>query len=108
MYGGPPSNPIREDGPLRSANPYGRSKRMIEEVLRDADRHREPRHGPRAQHARGGARIRSGPAAAFPFAWPIADLTKAFERDQPVELARTIEALFDLKYLLPWPTPATC
>ena len=36
VYGDPPSNPIREDCPLRPANPYGRSKRMIEDMLRDA------------------------------------------------------------------------
>ena len=36
VYGDPPSNPIREDFPLRPANPYGRSKLMIEEILRDA------------------------------------------------------------------------
>jgi UDP-glucose 4-epimerase len=36
VYGDPPSNPIREDFPLRPANPYGRAKLMIEEILRDA------------------------------------------------------------------------
>ncbi len=36
VYGDPPSNPIREDCPLRPANPYGRSKLMIEDMLRDA------------------------------------------------------------------------
>lgn len=35
VYGDPQSNPIREDFPLSATNPYGRSKLMIEEVLRD-------------------------------------------------------------------------
>lgn len=36
VYGEPASVPIREDFPLRAANPYGRTKLMIEEILRDA------------------------------------------------------------------------
>lgn len=35
VYGTPPSVPIREDFPLQTANPYGRTKLMIEEILRD-------------------------------------------------------------------------
>jgi UDP-glucose 4-epimerase len=35
VYGEPDSVPIREDFPLRATNPYGRSKLMIEEILRD-------------------------------------------------------------------------
>jgi len=36
VYGEPASVPIREDFPLSAHNPYGRSKLMIEDVLRDA------------------------------------------------------------------------
>ena len=35
VYGVPKSVPIREDFPLSATNPYGRTKRMIEEILRD-------------------------------------------------------------------------
>lgn len=35
VYGDPASVPICEDFPLSAANPYGRSKLMIEEILRD-------------------------------------------------------------------------
>jgi UDP-glucose 4-epimerase len=35
VYGDPDSLPIREDAPLRATNPYGRTKLMIEEILRD-------------------------------------------------------------------------
>jgi len=35
VYGDPASNPIREDFPLGATNPYGRTKLMIEEMLRD-------------------------------------------------------------------------
>jgi len=35
VYGDPHSVPIREDFPLHVTNPYGRSKLMIEDVLRD-------------------------------------------------------------------------
>ena len=35
VYGEPPSLPIREDFPLAPANPYGRTKKMIEDILRD-------------------------------------------------------------------------
>jgi UDP-glucose 4-epimerase len=35
VYGEPASVPICEDFPLSAANPYGRSKLMIEEILRD-------------------------------------------------------------------------
>lgn len=35
VYGEPASLPIREDFPLSASNPYGRSKLMIEEILRD-------------------------------------------------------------------------
>ncbi len=35
VYGDPASVPIREDFPLSATNPYGRSKLMIEDVLRD-------------------------------------------------------------------------
>ena len=35
VYGDPASLPIREDFPLSATNPYGRTKLMIEEILRD-------------------------------------------------------------------------
>ncbi|MCZ7562764.1 MAG: UDP-glucose 4-epimerase GalE [Burkholderiales bacterium] len=35
VYGDPASVPIREDFPLSATNPYGRSKLVIEEILRD-------------------------------------------------------------------------
>ncbi len=35
VYGDPATVPIREDFPLSATNPYGRSKLMIEEILRD-------------------------------------------------------------------------
>ena len=35
VYGDPQSVPIREDFPLSATNPYGRSKLMIEDILRD-------------------------------------------------------------------------
>jgi UDP-glucose 4-epimerase len=35
VYGDPDSVPIREDFPLSATNPYGRSKLIIEEILRD-------------------------------------------------------------------------
>ena len=35
VYGDPHSVPIREDSPLSATNPYGRSKLMIEDILRD-------------------------------------------------------------------------
>jgi UDP-glucose 4-epimerase len=35
VYGDPASNPIREDFPTGATNPYGRSKLMVEEMLRD-------------------------------------------------------------------------
>ncbi len=35
VYGDPHAVPIREDFPLQATNPYGRSKLMIEEMLRD-------------------------------------------------------------------------
>ena len=35
VYGDPASVPIREDFPTSAANPYGRSKLFIEEILRD-------------------------------------------------------------------------
>jgi UDP-glucose 4-epimerase len=38
VYGDPQSVPIREDFPLSATNPYGRSKLMIEEILRDLGR----------------------------------------------------------------------
>ncbi len=36
VYGDPASLPIREDFPLHVTNPYGRTKLMIEDILRDA------------------------------------------------------------------------
>ena len=38
VYGDPPSLPIREECPLSATNPYGRSKLMVEEILRDVRR----------------------------------------------------------------------
>jgi len=35
VYGQPPSMPVREDSPLSATNPYGRTKLMIEDILRD-------------------------------------------------------------------------
>ncbi|MXR37639.1 UDP-glucose 4-epimerase GalE [Craterilacuibacter sinensis] len=35
VYGDPASTPIREDFPLSATNPYGRSKLMVEDMLRD-------------------------------------------------------------------------
>lgn len=35
VYGAPDSSPIREDAPLRPANPYGHTKRMVEQILED-------------------------------------------------------------------------
>jgi len=35
VYGTPAALPIREDFPLGAANPYGRSKTMVEDMLRD-------------------------------------------------------------------------
>lgn len=35
VYGDPASVPIRENFPLSATNPYGRSKLMVEEILRD-------------------------------------------------------------------------
>ena len=35
VYGGPAKVPITEDMPLSATNPYGRTKLMIEEILRD-------------------------------------------------------------------------
>jgi len=35
VYGDPHAVPIREDFPLGATNPYGRTKQMIEEILRD-------------------------------------------------------------------------
>ena len=35
VYGDPTSVPIKEDFPLSATNPYGRSKLMIEDILRD-------------------------------------------------------------------------
>ncbi len=42
VYGDPHSVPIREDFPLRVTNPYGRSKLIIEDMLRDLA-HADPR-----------------------------------------------------------------
>ena len=38
VYGDPASVPVREDFPLRATNPYGRTKLMIEDMLRDLAR----------------------------------------------------------------------
>jgi UDP-glucose 4-epimerase len=38
VYGDPLAVPITEDFPLSATNPYGRSKLMIEEILRDLER----------------------------------------------------------------------
>ncbi len=42
VYGDPHTVPIREDFPLSATNPYGRSKLMIEEILRDLGHTDEP------------------------------------------------------------------
>ena len=38
VYGDPQRLPLTEDHPLSATNPYGRSKLMIEEILRDLHR----------------------------------------------------------------------
>jgi UDP-glucose 4-epimerase len=38
VYGDPHAVPIKEDFPLSATNPYGRSKLMIEDILRDAQK----------------------------------------------------------------------
>lgn len=38
VYGDPHTVPIREDFPLSATNPYGHSKLMIEEILRDVEK----------------------------------------------------------------------
>lgn len=38
VYGDPNEVPIRENAPLSATNPYGRSKLMIEDILRDAEK----------------------------------------------------------------------
>ncbi|MDF2764194.1 MAG: galE [Rhodospirillales bacterium] len=38
VYGDPDAVPIPEDAPTRPLNPYGQSKLMVEQVLKDADR----------------------------------------------------------------------
>jgi len=38
VYGKPTSVPVREDFPLSATNPYGRTKLMIEDILRDVSR----------------------------------------------------------------------
>lgn len=38
VYGDPHTVPITEDFPIQATNPYGRSKLMIEEILRDSHR----------------------------------------------------------------------
>ncbi|HTT10389.1 MAG TPA: UDP-glucose 4-epimerase GalE [Burkholderiaceae bacterium] len=35
VYGAPDSLPIREDAPIRTTNPYGATKAMVEQILRD-------------------------------------------------------------------------
>src|SRR6202023_3680657 len=35
VYGQPDRNPVTEDAPLRTASVYGRTKRMVEELLED-------------------------------------------------------------------------
>jgi UDP-glucose 4-epimerase len=35
VYGQPQTIPVKEDFPLTPTNPYGRSKQMIEQILRD-------------------------------------------------------------------------
>lgn len=44
VYGAAESNPIREDFPLHATNPYGRSKLIIEDMLRDVSRSEEGWH----------------------------------------------------------------
>ena len=44
VYGDPHSVPIREDFPLSATNPYGRSKLVLEEILRDLSRSDETWH----------------------------------------------------------------
>lgn len=38
VYGDPAQVPIRENAPLSATNPYGRSKLIIEDILRDAEK----------------------------------------------------------------------
>ncbi len=44
VYGDPHSVPMREDFPLSATNPYGRSKLVLEEILRDLSRSDETWH----------------------------------------------------------------
>lgn len=44
VYGDPPSLPIHEEFPLSATNPYGRSKLMVEDILRDTRRTDERWH----------------------------------------------------------------
>ncbi len=44
VYGDPHTVPIREDFPLSATNPYGRSKLMLEDILRDISRADENWH----------------------------------------------------------------
>ncbi len=44
VYGNPETVPIREDFPLSATNPYGRSKLMIEDMLRDLSPSRPDDH----------------------------------------------------------------
>ena len=66
VYGEPASVPIREDFPLSASNPYGRTKLMIEEILRDVanDRFRVAHCAAALFQSGGGARLgadRRGP-----------------------------------------------
>jgi UDP-glucose 4-epimerase len=36
VYGAPDALPVAEDAPIRTANPYGATKAMVEQILRDA------------------------------------------------------------------------
>src|SRR5690606_6984680 len=44
VYGEPQINPIPETHPLRPVNPYGRSKLMVEEILKDVSTAQGLRH----------------------------------------------------------------
>jgi len=38
VYGNPAQSPVKEDAPLEALNPYGRTKLIIEQILRDVQR----------------------------------------------------------------------
>lgn len=96
VYGFPKSVPITEDAPLASTNPYGRSKLMMEQVLRDVQHaHPELRvsllryFNPAGAHPSGyiGEAPQGTPTNLVPFVSQVAvgrrDRLKVFGNDYP-------------------------